>query len=186
MKLSYFTRTAGKKGGLNKLRREGMIPGVLYGQNQLGLPLCIKKEEFDAILRSIKTGSLPTIVFELHDGHATRKAVIKELQYHRTTYAIEHIDFLFVSDAAPVSVNVPIRIVGAAECAGVKLGGFIRHVIRNLKVSCSLANIPQEFTLDVRDMQVAESKRLSDIAIPQGVRPLAKMGEVAVVITKKA
>ena len=55
MKLSYFTRTAGKKGGLNKLRREGMIPGVLYGQNQLGLPLCIKKEEFDSILRSIKT-----------------------------------------------------------------------------------------------------------------------------------
>lgn len=186
MKLSYFTRTAGKKGDLNKLRREGMIPGILYGQNQSGLPLYIKKEEFDAILRSMRTGSLPTTVFELHDGHAACKAVIKELQYHRTTYAIEHMDFLSVSEAAPITVNVPIRIIGAGECAGVKLGGFIRHVIRNLKVSCALKDIPQEFTLDVRDMQIAESKRLSDIAIPQGVRPLAKMGEVAVVITKKA
>lgn len=186
MKLTYFSRTTGKKGDVNKLRREGKIPGVLYGHNQPGIPLFIKKEEIEAILRDMRQGSLPTTVFELHDGHnKTHKALIKEIQYHRSSYAIEHIDFNLVTDKAPIQVSVPIQLVGVAECAGVKLGGFVRHVIRHLKVSCLLKDIPQELTLDVRDMQIAQSKRLSDIALPEGIRPLAKMNEVAVVIAKK-
>lgn len=185
MKLSYFSRTTGKKGDVNKLRREGKIPCVLYGQNKPGTPIFIKKEEIEAILRDLRPGSLPTTVFELHDGHKTHKALIKEIQYHRTSYALEHIDFHPVSDQTPIAVSVPIQLVGIAECAGVKLGGFVRHVIRHLKVSCLLKDIPQEFTLDVRDMQIAQSKRLSDIPLPEGIRPLAKMNEVAVVIAKK-
>jgi len=185
MKLAYFSRTTGKKGDVNKLRREGKIPGVLYGQNQPGIPLFIKKEDLEAILRDMRPGLLPTTVFELHDGHKTHKALIKEIQYHRTNYAVEHIDFNPVSDKAPITVSVPIQLVGVSECAGVKLGGFVRHVIRHLKVSCMLKDIPQELTLDVRDMQIAQSKRLSDIALPERIRPLAKMNEVAVVIAKK-
>lgn len=185
MKLSYFSRTTGKKGDVNKLRREGKIPCVLYGQNQPGTPICIKKEELEAILRDLRPGLLPTTVFELHDGHKTHKALIKEIQYHRTSYAVEHIDFYPVSDQNPIAVSIPIRLVGIAECAGVKLGGFVRHVIRHLKVSCLLKDVPQELTLDIRELQIAQSKRLSDIPLPQGIRPLAKMNEVAVVIAKK-
>ncbi len=55
-------------------------------------------------------------------------------------------------------VNVPIQLVGTADCAGVKLGGFLRQVIRSLKVSCLPKHIPQEFTFDVRDLNIAQSK----------------------------
>lgn len=185
MKLSYFKRTAGKNGEINQLRREGKIPGVVYGKGHAEIPLYIKKEEFDAVIRKTRPGLLPTIVFELHDGDKSYKALIKEVQYHRTTYAVEHIDFLFVSDQEPVTVNVPIQLVGVADCVGVKLGGFVRHVIRNLKVSCLLKDLPKELKLDVQEMQVAQSKRLSDLPLPAGVRPLARMNEVAVVIAKK-
>lgn len=185
MKLSYFPRTAGKKGEISKLRREGCVPAVLYGKNQSVHSIFLKKDEMEAILRHVKQGLLSTVIFELHDGQKAHKAMIKEVQYHRTTYAIEHIDFMLVNDKEPVMVNVPIQIVGAAECVGVKLGGFVRQPIRSMKVSCLLKDIPEEFTIDVREMQIAQSKRLSDIALPAGIKPIAKMNEVAVVIAKK-
>lgn len=185
MKLSYFSRTAGKKGEINKLRREGSIPAVLYGMDQPAQPIFVKKEDIETVLRHMKQGLLSTSVFDLHDGEKTHKAMIKEVQYHRSTYAIEHLDFLHVNDKAMLTVNVPIQVVGAGDCVGVKLGGFVRQAIRSLKVSCLLKDVPQEFTLDVRDMQIAQTKRLSDIAIPDGVKPMAKMNEVAVVIAKK-
>jgi large subunit ribosomal protein L25 len=186
MKLSYFSRTAGLKGTVNKLRREGSIPAVLYGMNHSPESIFVKKDEIETSLRHLKQGQLSTTVFELHDGQKTHKALIKEVQYHRTTYAIEHIDFLFVNDKKEVTVNVPIQITGIGDCVGVKLGGFVRQAIRSLKVSCLLKDIPQEFTIDVRDMQIAQAKRLSDIALPSGVKPIGKLNEVAVVIAKKA
>ena len=185
MKLSYFSRTAGKKGDRNKLRREGGIPAVLYGLNQPAENIFVKKNDVETFLRHMKPGLLATSMFELHDGQKTRKAMIKEVQYHRSTYAIEHIDFVLVNDQAMVTVNVPVQITGAAECVGVKLGGFVRQAIRSLKVSCLLKDIPQELNLDVRNMDLNHTKRLSDIVIPAGVKPIAKMNEVAVVIAKK-
>lgn len=186
MKLSVFKRNAGKKSEAKQIRREGNIPGILYGQNQAGEPIYIKGEEFQAILRQLKNGRLATTVFELQEGSTKRKAVVKEVQYHVATYAIEHIDFILLSDDVPVSINVPIQILGAADCAGIKLGGFLRQAIRTLKVSCLPKHIPQEFTVDVRDMNITESKRLADIELPATVKPLAKMNEVAIVIAKKA
>ncbi|MBI5273085.1 MAG: 50S ribosomal protein L25 [Chlamydiia bacterium] len=185
-KLSYFSRVTGKKGEINKLRREGGIPGVLYGHNVPVKPISIKKEEFDAVLRNMRSGLLATTLFALHDGHKAHKALIKEVQYHRSTYAVEHIDFILISEQVPVTVNVPIQLAGITDCVGVKLGGFVRQVIRSLKVSCLPKDLPQEFILDVRELGVAQSMRLSDVQVPEAVRPIAKMNEVAVVIAKKA
>ncbi len=185
MKLSYFSRTVGKKGDINKLRREGCIPAIIYGNSNAPEPVFVKKEELETILRHTKQGLLATHVFELSNGQKTHKALVKDIQYHRSNYAIEHLDFALVEDKEMVTVKVPIQIVNAAECAGVKLGGFVRQPIRSLKVTGLLKDIPQELTLDVRDLQIAQSKRLSDIALPQGLKAQAKMNEVAVVIAKK-
>lgn len=186
MKLSVFPRTAERKSDAKKLRRQGQIPGVLYGVGKENQNVYFQLDEMQAILRKLRQGLLATTLFELHEGNTVRKAIVKEIQYHPATYAILHVDFALVSDNEPITLNVPIQITGLADCAGVKLGGFMRQVIRSLKVSCLPKDIPQEFVLDVRDLGVAQSKTLSDIAIPANIRPLAKMNEVAVVIAKKA
>lgn len=186
MKLSVHKRTTGKKGINNKLRREGNVPGILYGNNAAGAPIHVKRDEIQAILRNMKPGLLSTTVFELDEAGKKHKAVIKEIQYHVATYDVVHIDFALLSDDKPVTINVPIQLIGTADCAGVKLGGFIRQPVRTLKVSCLPKDIPQEFTIDVRDLNIAQSKTLSEISIPSTVRPLAKMDEVAVIVGKKA
>lgn len=186
MKLSVFPRAAERKSDAKKHRRQGQVPGVLYGVGKTNQNIYFQLDEMQAILRKLRPGLLATTLFDLHEGSTERKAIIKEIQYHPASYAILHVDFVLLSDNEPVTVNVPIHVSGLAECVGVKLGGFMRQVIRSLKVSCLPKDLPQEFDLDVRDLDVSQSKTLSDIVIPQNVRPLAKMNEVAVVIAKKA
>lgn len=183
-KLTVFQRNDLKKGETNKIRREGNIPGVIYGKGKPNEPVYVKGDEFNAVLRNMKGGLLATTVFELHEGNQRRKAIVKDIQYHRASYAIEHLDFAAVDDKQPVTVNVPIQVVGAADCPGIKLGGFLRQVIRALKVTCLPKDIPSEFVVDISKMNIAESLRLSDIQIPHAVRPLGRMNEVAVVIAK--
>ncbi len=185
-KLTVYPRKDLKTSETKKIRREGNIPGILYGQGRENESIWIKGEEIQTILRNLKSGLLGTMKFELHDGKKTHQAIIKDIQYHVANYSILHIDFAVLEEDREVTVNVPIQISGLAECVGVKLGGFVRQIIRTMKVSCLPRNIPQEFELDIRDLDVAGSKRLSDIAIPDSIRPLARMNEVAVVIAKKS
>lgn len=186
MKLSLFKRTPGKKSETKKIRREGNVPGVLYGMKQEVQNIYVKGDELQAIFRGLKPGLLSTTIFALEDGAKTYNAIIKEIHYHPTTYAVEHVDFVVLESDTPVSVQIPIVVLGAADCPGIKLGGFLRQVIRKLKVRCLPKDIPQQFFLDIQDLQVAGAKRLSDIAVPSAVRPLAKsMNEVAVVIAKR-
>lgn len=186
MKLSVFSRASERKSDTKKIRRQGQVPGVLYGLEKTNKNVYFQLDELQAILRQIRPGLLSTTVFELHEDGKVHKAVVKEVQYHPASYAMIHIDFALVSDKEPVTVNVPIQITGLAECVGIKLGGFMRQVIRSLKVRCLPKDIPQEFVLDVRELDVGQSKVLADLSISEKVRPLAKMKEVAVVIAKKA
>ena len=116
----------------------------------------------------------------------TISAIVKDIHYHPTTYVPQHIDFLVLETDTAVSVNVPIVVLGAAECPGIKLGGFARQPIRALTVKCLPKDIPQQFFLNIQDLQLAQSKRLSDIEVPSSVKPMAKnMNEVAIVIAKR-
>lgn len=184
MELTIYKRTAAKS-DKKKLRLQKDIPAVLYGKGMENENIYVKGSEFDEILRKIKKGSLPTIVFSLKEGKHKHKAIIKDIQYHRTTYNIEHIDFLVLDDKVPVCVNVPIDYTGVNDCPGIKLGGVLRRVIRTLKVRCLPKDIPAEFYIDVSMLGMEESKRLSDIDLPKNVRPLGQMKEVAVAIAKR-
>ncbi len=184
MKLTLTPRMGATKSEINKIRREGDIPAVIYGP---GLPvekITVKGSEFQAVLRNLPQGRLATTTFELDLDGKMRKAIVKDIQYNVASYAVEHIDFVLLSKDHPVAVNVPIHILGVAECPGVKLGGTLRQVIRTLKVSCLPKDIPGEFQIDIRELNIMDCKRLSDISIPPNVRPMAQMSEVAVVIAK--
>lgn len=184
MKLAVQKREAGKK--INQLRREGNIPAILYGRGHADQPLSIKKEEFQAIIRNMKSGLLATTVFELHGEGKTHKAIVKEVQYQPATYDIEHVDFALITEH-PVTINVPVQLTGVADCAGVKLGGFIRQVIRTIQVTCLPKNIPQEFFVDIRELGLGEKKTVDDLSLPASVTPAAKYkGQVVVLIGKKA
>lgn len=186
MKLTVSKRNSEKKSEAKTLRREGDIPAVIYSQGKEGEAISIKGSEFQKHLSHIKRGHLPTSVFTLVDADGKeRKAIVKDIQYHVTTYNILHLDFEELHDDALVNVKVPIEFLHAADCVGVKLGGVLRQVIRHLRVRCLPKNMPKSFGIDVRALNMKDTKRLRDITIPEGVRPMANMDEVVVVVAKR-
>ncbi len=185
MKLTMHKRIGEKKSDLKTIRREGNIPAIVYSSKSTAEKITLSGVEFSAILRGLKQGQLPTIVFSLTDGNQTKKAIIKDIQYRLTTYIVSHIDFEELIEDVPVSIKVPVMCTGVADCVGIKLGGFLRQVIRHIKVECLPKNIPSEFQIDVRDLGIRQSKRLKDVKLPEGVRPLENLEEVIVVIAKR-
>ncbi len=185
MKLTVKSREGDKKGDIKQIRREGNIPAIIYSSSSKPEKLIVEGVGFAAILRGVLPGQLPTTIFTLNNGKKERRAIIKDIQYHLTTYKVSHIDFEELSEDIPVSVKVPVNCTSIADCVGIKLGGFLRQVTRHVKVECLPKHIPAEFIVDIRDLGIRQSKRLRDITMPQGVRPLAGTDEVIVVIAKR-
>lgn len=186
MKLKMQTRTVERKSDAKKMRRADDIPAVIYGHGTTAETITVKNSEFTALLRGVLPGRLSTTVFTLSDSKGkARRAILKDIQYHVTTYNIMHLDFEELQDKVKVNVKVPIECTGAADCPGVKLGGVLRQVIRYIRVRCLPADIPAVFELDVKSLGPRESRRLSDLAIPETVRPLADLNEVAAVVVKR-
>jgi len=184
--LTALSRASTKKSDTKQIRREGKIPAILYSTGKPNIQLTVSGEEMGAILRQMKPGHLGTTVFHLKLDGKERRAIIKDIQYQLTTYQVSHIDFEELFEDVPVSVKVPIQCTGVADCVGVKLGGFLRQIIRHVRVECLPKHIPAHFFVDVQDLGIKQSKKLSDITIPQGVKPLAKMDEVVVVVSKRS
>jgi large subunit ribosomal protein L25 len=185
MELSVFKRAADKKSETKKIRWEDGIPAVLYSAGKTNENIFVKKSEFNKILREMKDDRLSVTVFTLKNGSKKQKALVKEIQYHYTTYEVSHLDFMLLEDKTPISVKVPIEYMGVDDCVGVKLGGILRRVIRKIKVRCLPKDMPTEFSLNVTSLNVGQSLRLKDIAMPKNVRPIARMEEVAAVVAKR-
>ena len=183
MKLAMKKREGSRKSALNELRRKGDIPAVLYSFGQPSENIVIDGTEFKAVLRKIPTGRLSTTQFVLGEEGREVTAIVKELQRHPTTYDILHLDFMELKET--VRVRVPVEYVGVGDCQGIKLGGFLRPVIRYILVECAANAIPVAFPLDVRELAIGDFRRVSDIAMAEGIRCLNKLDEVAVVIAKR-
>lgn len=185
MKIKMLKRITSKKSESNKIRREGNIPAVIYSSGKPNEMITIDGVDFKEALRKMINGRLATTKFVLVDGSNEVSAIVKEIQYHPTTYQILHLDFERLHAGVPVTLNVPIEFSGVADCTGIKLGGFLRTVLRSVKVSCVPEKIPAVFEIDVRQLAIGQSERLSSIQMPEGVRPLTSLKEVAVVIAKR-
>lgn len=184
--LKATTRTGKTKSEINTLRRTGNIPYVLYSKGKTPSIGSIINRDFEAVLRSLKPGFLPTTILHIEDesGKVT-KVIVKEIQYKPTTYQVLHLDFLELVDSNVVEVKVPVECMNAVDCVGVKLGGFLRNTMRHIQVSCLPKDIPSHFEIDVKDLDLLQIRYVKDIQIPQGVKCLHKPEEIVVGVVKK-
>ncbi len=185
MKLTLKKREGQQKSILTKIRFAGDIPATVYKAGAASEPAVVNGAEFNAALRNMPKGYLPTTVFELDFEGKKEKAIVKEIQYHPTTYQILHLDFQRIKEKAPVTVKVPVIFSGAADCVGVKLGGFVRQILHHVRVRCYPEDMPKEFVVDIRELAIGDSKRVGDINFGEAVRPMIGEKEIVVVIAKR-
>lgn len=187
MKLQMAERKTDRKSDAKKLRRAGEIPAIIYAHDHTnGVPIAVKSSEYTSLVRQVQPGRLSTTVFTLTDSKGKeRKALIKDIQYKVTNYDVIHLDFEELQKDVPVIVKVPIEFTGVVDCIGIKLGGNLRQVIRYLRVRCLPKDIPASFEVDIKNMNLGESRRLADLDIPKNVRPIADLNEIAVTIARR-
>ncbi len=186
MELNISSRPVEKKRDSKRLRREGKIPAVLYIKGKPSEPITVERGEFEAALRQIKQGHLPTTTFSLKDASGKEiKAIVKDIQYHVTTYDILHLDFEELEAGTRVNVRVPITFTNIVDCQGIKAGGALRQNMYHVKINCAAEEIPNEYNVDVLNMQIGDMRKVSDLGLPESVRPLDKLGEVALMIAKR-
>ncbi len=179
-------RSNASKNEAKRLRRGGNIPFILYSNSGDSIVGALPTTDFVSVLRKLRPGFLPTTVFELksEDGKI-RKALVKDIQYKPTTYEVIHLDFIELIPNVKVKVKVPVEHLNTVDCVGVKSGGFLRTVTRHVRVECLPEDLPTHFEIDVRELNMRQLKRVSDIQMPKGVASLHKTDDILVTIVKR-
>src|SRR5438067_245101 len=139
-----------------RLRREGLIPGVLYGQGKTPHAICVPERELRRALTG--SGGLHTILDVVLEGQTTpHHAVLKEYQQDPIRGRLTHVDFHEVRLDRPIQASVAVQLVG--EPAGVDEGGVLSQVTREVNVEALPMEIPEHLELDVSGMAIGESRR---------------------------
>jgi large subunit ribosomal protein L25 len=186
VEIQIENRLAQSKGETNRLRIAGKVPVVIYSQKKTAENATISAVDFAAVLRNVESGFLPTTTFKLVDASGkARRAIIKDIQYHVTTYNVIHLDFQELHDDVDVSVKVPVECTGQVDCVGVKLGGFLRPVMRHVRVRCKPKVLPRSFQVDVAALGLNQLKQIKDLDIPKGVQVLNNMSDTIVTVVKR-
>jgi large subunit ribosomal protein L25 len=179
--LTATPRTASGSPTARRLRSEGHIPGVLYGRGMEPISVTVERREFRLAL-SGPAGA--NTVLALQVGGTSYPAVVKEMQRHPIRRTVNHIDFLQVNMNEEIVVHIALRLEGESKAVAAA-GGLVDPTVDSIEVSCTPTDMPNEFVIDITDMQPDTVIRLSDIPMPKGVTPLGdpEMAVVTVLTT---
>ena len=155
--------------GTNKvrnLRKNEMVPAVIYGNDaevqKVNIPL-------NELLKASQNDLFYTQILLIAIDGKEEKVVLKELQKEPQKGKLLHADFMRVSRKTILKVTVPINFINEENCLGVKTeGGVVIKTAREIEVSCSAENIPESIEIDIENLNLNESLRLSDIVLPEG------------------
>jgi len=165
------------KNAARRLRRRGLVPGIVYGGKGENLAVAVDPKALQRVLRS-EAGRNAILKLSIAD-HGSTNAILKNLQVDPVKESFLHADFYRIAMDVAIRVTVPIHVVG--EARGVKVdAGILELVIREIEVECLPGDIPERIAVDVADLGINQSLRVSDVPIPAKVKVLQAADQVVV------
>lgn len=162
-------REVSGKREMRKLRHEGLVPGVIYGDNQEPTLVAVGEKELIAECYSL---AFLGHVIEAKLGSKTEKFLPKEIEFHPVTEMPIHIDFQRISKDSKVKVSIAVEFINEDKSPGIKKGGVINFVVHRLECFCSPESIPEKIVLDLSGKEIGESFVLENMTLPEGVVPV--------------
>ncbi len=147
-----------------RLRRSGMVPGVVYGDGKEARPFQVPERLASTVLT--RGGALIDLEF---DGSGSTPVVVKEQQRDPVRGALIHLDLLEVKLDEEIEAEVPIELLGAEDAPGVKEGGVLEHVTHQITIEALPTAIPESIPADVSGMSIGDTLQLSALTAPEGV-----------------
>ena len=152
------------KGAARQLRRQGLVPAVVYGHGEETRHLQVESKDLE---RFIVAGGAESQLIDLKMDGETAPVLIREIQVHPYKPELLHVDFLMVHKGEKLHLEIPVRLIGSAP--GVKEGGILEHMRRELEVRCEPAAIPEALEVDISELGIGDSVNVEDIRVPPGV-----------------
>lgn len=156
------------KGAARALRRESMLPAVIYGDKKDPLPIAIPFKETDQLIHG---GSFLTTIGEIEVDGDIHRVIAKDFQRDPVRDFPMHVDFLRVSKGATLTVNVPVQFINEESSPGLKAGGVLNVVRHEVEVTCPADGIPEALVLDLAAAELGDTLHISAISLSEGVEP---------------
>ena len=167
--LNATLRTTQGKSSTQLIRRNGKIPAILYGPRG---NFSLEMDEESTRQSLEKLNNIHELVhLKINDASGENwegKVLLKEIQKHSYKNKLIHLDFLEPTKAKPLNINIQIRETG--ECPGVKEGGVLQYVVREIPVSCMADKIPQYIEVDVSTLRIGQTLKVQDVPLPEEIQ----------------
>jgi large subunit ribosomal protein L25 len=167
--LKATARPKAGKGAARAVRREGLVPGVIYGDNKP--PLNISLDHKTLNLR-IRAGHFLTSLYDIEIDGEKHRVIPRDFQLEAVYDRPMHVDFLRLGVGATIRVRVPVRVKNVEQAPGIKRGGTVNIVTHTVEVRCLAEAIPEAIEVDISGLDINYSKHLSDVVLPASVKPM--------------
>ncbi len=155
-------------GSTFSLLSKGMIPGIIYGKGTEPTQIAFEDKVLQKLMH---TGSFYSKILDIDIEGKVEKILPKQLQYHPVTDKLIHFDFLRVQNDTKVTVEVAVLFLNQETCPGLKKGGVLNLVRRDVELSCNANNIPDNLKFDLASSEIGDSIKIGNIDLPDGVKP---------------
>jgi large subunit ribosomal protein L25 len=156
------------KGNTNPIFKDGMVPSIIYGGKTE--PKLVSVNNI-SLKKKFEEGQFYSKVFELDIDGTKEAVVVKSIQRHKVKNFPIHIDFQRVDDKTRITVSIPIEFTNQELCPGLKQGGVLNVVRREIELSCLANNIPEKFEINLEGKEIGDDIRLSSVELGEGMKP---------------
>ncbi len=164
----------------NKLRKQGLIPAVVYGRQVKPIPIVVNSKDF--IKKVLHSEAELNLIFNLKVNDKTMPVITCDLQKDSLTDQIIHLDFKHIIMDEAIKTKVPVELIGTS--IGVKdSGGVLVHGLRDIEIKCLPGDIPDKFEIDVSAIDIGHSLHVSDIKVTNKIQILSLPNEMIATVS---
>lgn len=168
IKLKATARGGAGKGAARAVRRQGLVPGVVYGDKKEPQNISFVYNELQP---HVNTGRFMSTLVDLEVDGAVVRAIPRDIQFEPVRDFISHVDFLRLGKNARIHVEVPVHFKNHLDSPGIKKGGVLNIVRHEIDLYCPADFIPDEILIDLTGLEIGQSIHISSVKLPENVTP---------------
>ena len=167
--LVALERTGTGKGAARQARRDGMVPGIVFGGDNEPLPINIP---FNQLLKKLKAGRFKSTLFNLKvEGHEDVRVICRDVQRDVVKDLPTHLDLMRLRRTSKINLFIPVEFINEEEAPGIKKGGVLTVVRPEVELVVTAGDIPEKLTVDLTGLNIGDTVTISSIELPKGTKP---------------
>jgi len=167
--LEALVRTGTGKGAARQARRDGLVPGIVYGGGTDPLPINIP---YNVLFKKLKDGRFLSTLYNMKvEGEDDVRVICRNVQRDIVKDLPTHVDFMRLKRTTKINLFIPVEVTGEDDCPGIRQGGLLTMVRPEVELVVTAGDIPESITISVAGLEIGDTITISDVELPSGAKP---------------